>query len=253
LDPSVVRGLEYYTGPVYELELTFETHDEEGRPVRFGSVGGGGRYDELVARFRAEPVPATGISIGVSRLMAALAYLRESENRHRSGPVLVTVFDRDRIIDYQRMVQELRNANIAAELYLGAGKMGQQLKYADKRGSPCVVIQGSNERAEGKIQIKDLMIGAGVARMAQNRGDYLRKQTKAQFTVPETELVARVRKLLARQARSKEPSKRQLEALKYQRTCAAEWREAKAAGTLEAGITWSKFYAARCKQLKARV
>src|SRR3712207_3575249 len=72
IDPSVVRGLEYYTGPVYEAELTFQVQDEDGRPVRFGSVGGGGRYDGLVGRFRPEPVPATGFSIGVSRPLSAL-------------------------------------------------------------------------------------------------------------------------------------------------------------------------------------
>src|SRR5207237_4370916 len=140
IDPSVVRGLQYYTGPVYEVELTFETRDESGKPVRFGSVGGGGRYDGLVGRFRSEPVPATGFSIGVSRLQAALTHLGKLDGKAEAGPVVVTVFDKTRIADYQRMVQTLRNANIRAELYLGSGKMGPQLKYADKRGSPCVVI-----------------------------------------------------------------------------------------------------------------
>src|SRR5213079_1158831 len=118
-----------------------ETKDEKGRPVRFGSVGGGGRYDGLVARFRGEPVPATGFSIGVSRLMAALTHLGKTETKPEAGPVVVTIFDKDRIADYQRMVAALRNAGIRAELYLGSGRMGPQLKYADRRGSPCVVIQ----------------------------------------------------------------------------------------------------------------
>ena len=139
IDPSVVRGLEYYTGPVYEVELTLETKDEKGRPVRFGSVGGGGRYDGLVSRFRGEPVPATGFSIGVSRLQAALTMLGKLDTRPDFGPVVVTVFDRDRVADYQKMVAQLRNANIRAELYLGNPKnMGNQLKYADRRNSPCV-------------------------------------------------------------------------------------------------------------------
>jgi histidyl-tRNA synthetase len=128
IDPAVVRGLEYYTGPVYEVELTLETKDEKGRPVRFGSVGGGGRYDGLVSRFRGEPVPATGFSIGVSRLQAALTMLGKLDTRPEFGPVVVTVFDRDRVADYQKMVAELRNANIRAELYLGNPKnMGNQL------------------------------------------------------------------------------------------------------------------------------
>ena len=144
---SVVRGLEYYTGPVYEIELLLDTKDEKGRPVRFGSVGGGGRYDGLVSRFRGEPVPATGFSIGVSRLQAALTLLGKLDSKPAPGPVLVTVFDRDRIADYQKMVAVLRNAGIRAELYLGNPKhnVGQQLKYADKRNSPCVVIQGGDE------------------------------------------------------------------------------------------------------------
>jgi histidyl-tRNA synthetase len=148
IDTSVVRGLEYYTGPVYEVELTFEISDEKGRPVRFGSVGGGGRYDGLVSRFRGESVPATGFSIGVSRLQAALTALGKISAKPEPGPVVVTVFDRDRVADYQRMVSELRAANIRAELYLGNPKnIGNQLKYADKRGSPCVVIQGGDEKA----------------------------------------------------------------------------------------------------------
>ena len=152
IDPSVVRGLEYYTGPVYEVELTFETKDEKGRPVRFGSVGGGGRYDGLVSRFRGEPVPATGFSIGVSRLQAALTALGKLDDKPEPGPVVVTVFDRDRIADYQRMVAALRAAGIRAELYLGNPKnnLGTQLKYADKRGSPCAVIQGGDEKAQGR-------------------------------------------------------------------------------------------------------
>src|SRR6202042_2033632 len=116
IDPSVVRGLEYYTGPVYEVELLLEAKDEKGRPVRFGSVGGGGRYDGLVSRFRGEPVPATGFSIGVSRLQAALTMLGKIDTTPVFGPVVVTVFDRDRVADYQKMVAELRNANIRAEL-----------------------------------------------------------------------------------------------------------------------------------------
>ncbi len=199
IDKTVVRGLEYYTGPVYEVELTFEIKDEKGRPVRFGSVGGGGRYDGLVSRFRGEPVPATGFSIGVSRLQAALTYLGKSGEKAAAGPVVVTVFDRDRIADYQRMVAALRDANIRAELYLGNPKnnIGAQLKYADKRGSPCAVIQGGDEKGRGEVQIKDLILGATLA-ATKDRDEYLKKQAEAQFAVKETALVEAVRGLLAK-------------------------------------------------------
>ena len=199
VDKTVVRGLEYYTGPVYEVELTFEIKDEKGRPVRFGSVGGGGRYDGLVSRFRVEPVPATGFSIGVSRLQAALAALGKLGEKPAAGPVVVTVFDRDRIADYQRMVAALRGANIRAELYLGNLKnnIGAQLKYADKRGSPCAVIQGGDEKARGEVQIKDLILGATLA-ATKDRDEYLKKQAEAQFAVKETTLVEAVRSLLAK-------------------------------------------------------
>src|SRR6476661_7778413 len=199
IDPSVVRGLEYYTGPVYEVELTLETKDEKGRPVRFGSVGGGGRYDGLVSRFRGEPVPATGFSIGVSRLQAALTHLGKISEKPSPGPVVVTVFDRDRVADYQRIVSALRAANIRAELYLGNPKnnIGTQLKYADKRGAPCAVIQGGDEKARGEVQIKDLILGATLTD-TKDREDYLKKQAEAQFAVKEAALVESVRTLLAR-------------------------------------------------------
>jgi histidyl-tRNA synthetase len=203
LDPAVVRGLEYYTGPVFEAELTFEAKDDEGRPIRFGSVGGGGRYDGLVARFRAEPVPATGFSIGVSRLLAALRAIDSPivAGAAKSGPVVVAVLDRDHIADYQRLVSELRTAGIAAELYLGAAGLNAQLKYADRRGSPCAVIQGSNERdAPGgrEVVIRDLRLGAEFAKASRDRADYLELRQKAQFTVAEAAMAARVREIVAR-------------------------------------------------------
>jgi len=199
VDPSVVRGLEYYTGPVYEVELTFEIPDEKGRPIRFGSVGGGGRYDGLVSRFRGEPVPATGFSIGVSRLQAALTALGKISAKAAPGPVVVTVFG-GTIADYQKLVTTLRGAGIRAELYLGNPKhsLGQQMKYADRRGSPCAIIQGSDEKARGEVLIKDLIIGAEIAGATAEREDYLKKQAEAQFAVKEDRLVEEVRKLLTR-------------------------------------------------------
>jgi histidyl-tRNA synthetase len=198
INASVVRGLEYYTGPVYEVELNLPIVGDDGKPVRFGSVGGGGRYDGLVSRFRAEPVPATGFSIGVSRLLAALMHLGKIDAKPEPGPVIVTVLDRERIADYQRMAATLRAAGIRAELYLGAGKFGPQMKYADRRRSPCVVIQGSNEKARGEVQIKDLMVGAELAGLSKERDDYLRRQAEAQFAVREDRLVEAVRGVLAR-------------------------------------------------------
>jgi len=198
IDPSVVRGLEYYTGPVYEVELTLDTKDEKGRAVRFGSVGGGGRYDGLVSRFRGEPVPATGFSIGVSRLQAALTMLGKVDTKPAFGPVVVTVFGGE-IAEYQKMVATLRDAGIRAELYLGNPKhsIGQQMKYADRRNSPCAIVQGSDERANGKIQIKDLILGAGLTDI-KDREEYLKRQSAAQYEVDQDRLVDAVREVLAR-------------------------------------------------------
>lgn len=198
IDSSVVRGLEYYTGPVYEVELLIETKDEKGRPVRFGSVGGGGRYDGLVSRFRGEPVPATGFSIGVSRLQAALTLIGKLDSKPDYGPVLVTVFGGE-IAHYQKMVAALRNAGIRAELYLGNPKhsIGQQLKYADRRNSICAIIQGSDEKARNEILIKDLKLGATLTE-TDDREEYLKQQAQAQVACKESELVDKVREVLAR-------------------------------------------------------
>jgi histidyl-tRNA synthetase len=193
LDPGVVRGLGYYTGPVYEAELTFQITDEKGRPRNFGSVAGGGRYDGLVKRFTGQDVPATGVSIGVDRLLAALRAKGRSTG-DTAGPVVVTVMDRDRMADYMGMVGELRQAGIRAEVYLGNPKnFGNQLKYADKRQSPIAVIQGGNEAAEGKVILKDLILGAKIAESATLEEW---KDRPAQVEVPRADLVAAVRKML---------------------------------------------------------
>ncbi len=200
IDPSVVRGLEYYTGPVFEAELTFEIVEEDGRPVRFGSVGGGGRYDGLVGRFRGEDVPATGFSIGVSRLYAALKAINSPvvAGAQQRGPVIVLVLDQAELARYQSFVSMLRNAGIAAELYLGSSGMNAQLKYADKRNAICAIIQGSNERDKGEIAIRDLVLGAELAAGSKERADYLELRTKAQFSVPEVDLLKAVKEVLGR-------------------------------------------------------
>ena len=199
IDPSVVRGLEYYTGAVFEADLTFETKDEKGNSVRFGSVAGGGRYDGLVGRFRPENAPATGFSIGVSRLYAALKLVGSEvvAAARRRGPVVVLVLDRDRLADYQRMATQLRAAGLPAELYLGGAGMKAQMKYADKRNSPLVVIQGSDEKARGEVQIKDLVAGARAAASIATNEEW-KAQRPAQISAPEGELVERVKEMLAR-------------------------------------------------------
>ncbi|WP_107496383.1 histidine--tRNA ligase [Thalassobius sp. I31.1] len=193
IDPSVVRGLGYYTGPVFEAELTFDIQDEKGRTRQFGSVAGGGRYDDLVKRFTGQAVPATGVSIGVDRLLAALRMKGRAASAG-PGPVVVTVMDRDRMADYQAMVSELRVEGIRAEVYLGNPKnFGNQLKYADKRQSPVAVIQGGDEAERGVVQIKDLVLGAKIAESATHEEW---KAQPAQREIARADLVAEVRKIL---------------------------------------------------------
>jgi histidyl-tRNA synthetase len=201
IDPSVVRGLEYYTGPVYEAELLAEIPNDEGKIVRFGSVGGGGRYDGLVSRFRGEPVPATGFSIGVSRLMTALKNLGKLDMSDVIQPVVVLVMDKDvtSLGRYQKMVSDLRRAGIRAEMYLGGAGMKAQLKYADRRGCPVAVIQGGDEREKGEVQIKDLIEGARMSAEISDNAEW-RAARPAQVTVAEADLVAEVRKILDAQA-----------------------------------------------------
>ncbi len=203
IDPSIVRGLGYYTGPVYEAELTFEIRDEKGRPRQFGSVAGGGRYDDLVMRFTGQKAPATGVSIGVDRLLAAL----QAKGRgaaDAAGPVVVCVMDRDRMAAAQAMAAELRRAGIRAEAFMGGGNMGRQLKYADKRGSPVAVIEGSDEAARGVVTLKDLALGARLAAEIETNADW--KAQPAQVEAPRGDLVAAVRAMLARGAPSVRPS-----------------------------------------------
>ena len=194
VDPSIVRGLGYYTGPVYEAELTFEIFDDKGRKRQFGSVAGGGRYDDLVKRFTGQVVPATGVSIGVDRLLAALK--EKGRLTHLGlGPVVVTVMDRDRISDYQEIVTELRNAGIRSEVYLGNPKnFGNQLKYADNRRYPAAVIQGTEERDSGTIQIKDLILGKKLSKEASLEEW---KDRPSQFTVQRDQLIQKIREILS--------------------------------------------------------
>ena len=195
-DSSIVRGLEYYTGPVFECELLMETKDEDGRTVRFGSVGGGGRDDDLVARFTGQQVPATGFSIGVSRLYSALKLAGLAQESSTLAPVVVLVMTKGEEGHYWRMVQQLRSNGVRAEMYAGTAGMKAQMKYADKRGAPLVVIQGGDEKLKGEVQIKDLRLGSELAGNIASREEYA-SQRLAQFSVPEADLVAAVKKALA--------------------------------------------------------
>ncbi|MCO5092467.1 histidine--tRNA ligase [Bosea sp. (in: a-proteobacteria)] len=215
IDPSVVRGLEYYTGPVYEVELTFPVTNEDGQVVRFGSVAGGGRYDGLVGRFRPDPVPATGFSIGVSRLYAALKAVKSPivDSRNELPLVVVTAMDNkspEFMPGYQAFVSALRQATDAggkplmrADLYLGTSGFNAQMKYADRRGAVCAVIQGSSEREAGTVVIKDLILGAALAaagRDVKDSAEHKARQAEAQFSVPVADLVEEVKRVLARHA-----------------------------------------------------
>jgi histidyl-tRNA synthetase len=196
IDPSVVRGLEYYTGPVFEIELTFQVQNEKGQPVVFGSVGGGGRYDGLVSRFRREPVPATGFSIGVSRLANALKLTGNLGAETPVGPVVVLVMDKDQIAGYQAMVAELRKAGIRAEMFLGNTKnFGKQIAYADKRNAPAVIIEGSLEREQGIVQIKDLIVGKKASEAITDNAEW-KAERPGQFECQRSEIVAKIVELL---------------------------------------------------------
>jgi histidyl-tRNA synthetase len=196
IDPSVVRGLEYYTGPVFEAELLLSTTDEKGEPMRFGSIGGGGRYDDLVARFTGERTPATGFSFGVSRLAAALRAAGRGVGAQARGPVVVIAFDQARMADYFAVAREIRAAGVPAEVYLGSSGMKAQMKYADRRLSPAAVIVGEDELAAGTVTVKDLDLGRALSAKVTDNAAW-REQRPGQQTVPRAELVAVLRGILA--------------------------------------------------------
>ena len=194
-DPSIVRGLEYYTGAVFEAELLLKTKDEKGRGVRFGSIGGGGRYDDLVARFTGEQVPATGFSFGVSRLVSALRAAGRDLGDQVRGPVVVIAFTPDDMTHYFSVVGELRSAGIPAEVYLGSAGMKAQMKYADRRMAPAAIMLGGDEIAAGKVTIKDLDLGRALSSGVADNAEW-REQRPGQQTIDRSELVAAVRKII---------------------------------------------------------
>jgi histidyl-tRNA synthetase len=174
IDPTIVRGLGYYTGPVFEAELKIEVENEEGQRVRVGSVGGGGRYDDLVARFRGQETPATGFSFGVSRFAAALRLAGRTAAVEATDLVVILALEPERMSDYFAIARELRNAGVRAEVFLGGGKnMGKQLKYADRRGAAVAVLVGSDERAAGTVTVKDLQRGAEMSKNIASREEWV--------------------------------------------------------------------------------
>lgn len=194
-DPAVVRGLEYYTGPVFEAELQLQTTDDKGQPVRFGSVGGGGRYDDLVARFTGQQTPATGFSFGVSRLAATLQAAGQTPSEAARGPVVVIVFDQNQMADYFAVAAELRAAGIPAEVYLGASGMKAQMKYADRRQSPAAVIIGGDELAAGTVTIKDLDLGRELSSQVADSAAW-RTERPGQQTIPRGEMAAAIARII---------------------------------------------------------
>ena len=198
-DPAVVRGLEYYTGAVFEAEILQRGAD--GQPLKLGSVGGGGRYDDLVARFTGERTPATGFSFGVSRLAMALSQLTlpgtDNTGADARGPVVVIAFDQAHMADYFAVAQELRAAGIAAEVYLGRSGMKAQMKYADRRLSPAAIIVGDDEFNAGAVTIKDLDLGRELAGQLADHKAW-KGERPGQVTLPRDQMVAAVREIIAR-------------------------------------------------------
>ena len=195
IDPAVVRGLEYYTGPVFEAELLLDAKDDKGRPIQFGSIGGGGRYDDLVARFTGERTPATGFSFGVSRLAAALKAVGRTGEQAARGPVVIIAFNAEHMADYFAAAGELRRAGIAAEVYLGSSGMKAQMKYADRRMAPAAVMIGDDERAAGAVTVKDLDLGRELSAGVSDSAAW-RAERPGQATIPRGELVGFVRRIV---------------------------------------------------------
>ncbi len=157
-DPSVIRGLEYYTGPIFEVNLNFQVKNSKGQTIQFGSIGGGGRYDNLVSNFGNLDCPATGISIGLDRLVFALMQKKNFKIKS-TRPVIICVFDKDKIKEYVDILNKLRELNISSEIYPGEGKLKKQMEYANKLGSPAVILYGDNEIKSGKVTLKNLETG----------------------------------------------------------------------------------------------
>ena len=173
-DPSVIRGLEYYTGPIFEVNLNFDVKNSQDKIIQFGSIGGGGRYDDLVSNFGNLDCPATGISIGVDRLVFALMQKKEF-NIKSVKPVIVCVFDKNNIKYYVDILKSLRSAGISAEVYPGEGNLKKQMQYANKIDSPAVVLFGENELKSGKATLRNLNSGEETSIKIENLSNEIKK------------------------------------------------------------------------------
>ena len=157
-DPAIIRGLEYYTGPIFEVNLKFDVKNNKGQTIQFGSIGGGGRYDNLVNNFGNFEAPATGISIGLDRLVYALMKKKEFKIK-QSKPIVICVFDKNLMKDYIKLQTAIRDAGISAEIYPGESKLKKQMEYANKIKSPAVILYGEDEIKSGKLTLRDLNSG----------------------------------------------------------------------------------------------
>lgn len=194
VDLSIARGLDYYTGPVFEASLL--------NAPEFGSVFGGGRYDGLVERFLGKKIPATGASIGVDRLFAAMQKLNLVEMTPATAQILITVMDRTKLIEYQKLTRELRQTGLNTELYLGTEtSLSKQLQYANEQKIPIAIIVGGDEFAKNEVTIKDLKLGSQLqekknAGVFKDRDEWLRESRKAQVTVPKEGYIEKVKAIL---------------------------------------------------------
>jgi len=193
-DTSIVRGLGYYTGPVFEAELLADIRDRKGRPVRIGSIGGGGRYDDLVSRFRGQAVPATGFSFGVSRFLSALERMEALEQSVKP-PVVICAFDRNLMGEYFKMAEELRQAGIRAEVFVGSGNVTKQMKYADRRNAQIAVLVGEDELSKDEVTLKDLYLGAEAAKAIESNEEW-KSSRAAQTTVSRGAFIEAIKAML---------------------------------------------------------
>ena len=190
-DPTVVRGLEYYTGPIFEANLTFGVKNNKGQEIEFGSVGGGGRYDDLVKRFNNQDCPSTGISVGLDRLIYAI--LQKNKIRaEKKNPVLICVFDEKYMDFYIKILNVLRSKNISAEIYSGSSNIKSQFKYADKRGCDFVILCGDDEVSKNVVTIKNLNVGKQISENIKDRSEW-KQSSEAQKTVAFDQLLNEIK------------------------------------------------------------
>jgi len=190
-DPTVVRGLEYYTGPIFEANLTFGVKNNKGQEIEFGSVGGGGRYDDLVKRFNNQDCPSTGISVGLDRLIYAILQ-KNTIKAEKKNPVLICVFDKKYMDFYIKILNMLRSENISAEIYSGSSNIKSQFKYADKRGCDFVILCGDDEVSKNVVTIKNLNVGKQMSANIKDRSEW-KQSTEAQKTVAFDQLLNEIK------------------------------------------------------------